>query len=257
MVGTLEALALTQIVPERAPQVLERLDQYLHNRVVCGVHYPSDAAASRTVASSLFGLIAASPAFQAELASAKEEVISRLGRPAAPAPPQDYLTNNTVLIVRHAEKPLESTGQTGLTEAGQHRAQAYIKYFQPFRDAGMDLTISALFAGADSSNSFRPRLTLEPLSKASGMPLDTSVSTKDPESLLAFLRTHPHGDTPLICWRHGQIPALLTALGAAPDSLLPAGKWPDNVYDWVIVLSFDAHGQLRSQKLLHETLHVD
>jgi acid phosphatase (class A) len=85
MVGTLEALALTQIVPERAPEVLHRLDQYLHNRVVCGVHYPSDVAASRIVSSSLFGLIAASPAFQSELASARAEVRSHLGLPASPS----------------------------------------------------------------------------------------------------------------------------------------------------------------------------
>ena len=78
MVGTLEALALTQIVPERSAEVLRRLDQYTHNRVVCGVHYPSDVAASRVISSSLFGLIAASPAFQRELAAAKAEVRNHL-----------------------------------------------------------------------------------------------------------------------------------------------------------------------------------
>jgi len=259
MVGTLEALALTQIVPERSSEVLQRLDQYAHNRVVCGVHYPSDVAASRIIATSLFGLIAASPAFQKELASAKAEIRNHLGLPAKsvePVPAQDYLANNTVLIVRHAEKPDESTGDPNLTEAGRHRAEAYVRYFQPFHEAGMKLQISALYAGADSAASFRPRLTMEPLSKASGMPLNTTIGTKDPASMLALLRTQPHGDTPLICWRHGQIPALLKTLGAAPDSLLPGGKWPDEVFDWVVVLHFDAQGRLTSQKLVHETLHV-
>jgi acid phosphatase (class A) len=83
MVGTLEALALTQILPERSPEVLHRLDQYTHNRVVCGVHYPSDIASSRIIASSLFGLIAASPAFQSELASARTEIRNHLGLPAS------------------------------------------------------------------------------------------------------------------------------------------------------------------------------
>ena len=78
MVGTLEALALTQIVPERSPQILDRLNQYTQNRIVCGVHYPSDVAASRIVATSLFGLIAASPVFAKELAAAKGEVRSHL-----------------------------------------------------------------------------------------------------------------------------------------------------------------------------------
>ncbi|SEG42661.1 acid phosphatase (class A) [Bryocella elongata] len=84
MVGTLEALALTQIVPERSPEILHRLDQYTQNRVVCGVHYPSDVAASRLIATSLYGLIAASPDFQRELAGAKAEVRSHLGLVAAP-----------------------------------------------------------------------------------------------------------------------------------------------------------------------------
>ena len=78
MVGTLEALALTQMVPERSPEILRRLDQYTHDRVVCGVHYPSDVAASRSIAGALFGLMAASPAFQRELASAKAEVRGHL-----------------------------------------------------------------------------------------------------------------------------------------------------------------------------------
>jgi len=259
MVGTLEALALTQIVPERSAEVLHRLDQYGQNRVVCGVHYPSDVAASRIVATSLFGLISASPAFRKELASARLEVRDHLGLPARsiePVSAQDYLANNTVLIVRHAEKPDESTGDPNLTETGLHRAEAYTKYFQPFHEDGMKLKISALYAGADSAASFRPRLTMEPLSKASGMTLNTTIGTKDPEAMLALLQMQPHGETPLICWRHGQIPALLRVLGAAPDSLLPSGKWPDEVYDWVVVLKFDAQGRLKSQKLVHETLRV-
>lgn len=174
----------------------------------------------------------------------------------APAPLQNYLAGNTVLIVRHAEKPDESTGDPNLTEAGRHRAKAYARYFRPFHEEGIKLKISALYAGADSSASFRPRLTLEPLSKASGMPLNTTIGTKDPKAMLALLQTQPHGDTPLICWRHGQIPALLITLGASPDSLLPGGKWPDEVFDWVVVLHFDAQGRLGSQKLVHETLRV-
>ena len=102
MVGTLEGLALTQIVPERSPEILHRLDQYIRNRVVCGVHYPSDIAASQTVASTLFGLIAASPVFQKELASAKVEVRSHLAlSPLA----QETLTPNTVGVGSAAAVP--------------------------------------------------------------------------------------------------------------------------------------------------------
>lgn len=169
-----------------------------------------------------------------------------------PAAKHDYLAGNTVLIVRHAEKPL--LGRE-LTPTGQARAKAYIHYFEPFHDGGLKLRINALYSGADSDNSIRPRLTLEPLSHASGLPLDSTVSTKDPEALVTLLRTQPHGNHPLVAWRHGSIPALLTAFGASPN-LIPGGKWPDGVYDWVIVLDFDRSGHLRSQRLIRENLTI-
>ena len=107
MVGTLEALALTQIVPERSLEILHRLDQYTHNRVLCGVHYPSDVAASRIVASSLFGLIAASPAFQKELAAAKSEVRNHLALAASSTHPAP-VAEDTALIGPRANMPSPS-----------------------------------------------------------------------------------------------------------------------------------------------------
>lgn len=157
-----------------------------------------------------------------------------------------------MLIVRHAEKPL--LGRE-LTPTGQARANAYIRYFEPFHDGGLKLRINALYAGADSAGSVRPRLTLEPLSHATGLPLDSTVSTKDPDALVTLLRTQRHGNHPLVAWRHGSIPALLTAFGASPG-LIPGDKWPNDVYDWVVVLNFDHHGHLRSQRLIHENLTI-
>jgi len=60
---------------------------------------------------------------------------------SAPAQPaQNYLANNTVLIVRHAEKPVEGTG---LTPMGEARAQLYAKYFQPFQEGGFPFRLIA------------------------------------------------------------------------------------------------------------------
>lgn len=162
----------------------------------------------------------------------------------------DHLAGDTVLIIRHAEKPL--LGRE-LTPTGRARAAGYVHYFEPFHDAGLPLRVNALYAGADSADSIRPRLTLEPLSRATGLPVDSTVSTKDPAALVALLRTQSHGDHPLIAWRHGSIPALLCAFGASP-ALLPNGKWPNDTYDWVIVLRFDRHGQLSSSRRIKENL---
>jgi hypothetical protein len=184
--------------------------------------------------------------------------ISALGsvsfQTASAQQPQNHLANNTVLIIRHSEKP--ETGN-GLTAQGEERARLYVKYFQPFQDQQPPIEVDSLYAGADSKSSIRPRLTLEPLSKATNLPINSSISSKDSAALVAELRSHPHGHCPLISWRHGDMPALLTAFGASPDKLLPNGRWPDDVYDWVVVLTMGPDGQLVSQKLIHEQLTVN
>src|ERR1700722_13278609 len=127
---------------------------------------------------------------------------------------KNFLANNTVLIVRHSEKPESGSG---LTQMGEARAQLYVKYFQPFQEGGLSVPVDSLYAGADSEKSHRPRLTLEPLSKATGLPIHLKIGTKDSEALVLELKTEAHGRHPLIAWRHGDMPALLTAFGALPE----------------------------------------
>src|SRR5437870_2950563 len=76
------------------------------------------------------------------------------------------LCDATILIIRHAEKP---DSGPGLTPAGHERAEAYVQYFKTFTLDSKPLKLDALFAAADSEKSHRPRLTLEPLSKALGL----------------------------------------------------------------------------------------
>ena len=123
--------------------------------------------------------------------------------------------------------------------------------FIPFMQTEQPLR-STHSTGADSADSVRPRLTLEPLSHATGIPLKLQFSTNEPEALAHALFTEPHGDHVLIAWRHKKIPALLKSLGADPAQLLLDGVWPDAVYDWVILLHYDAAGHLETQKLIHE-----
>ena len=82
--GYLLAFTLVQLVPEKRQQILERADQYVHNRLICGVHYASDTEASRMVAYAVFGSLSASPKFQHDLAAASEETRTKLGLPALP-----------------------------------------------------------------------------------------------------------------------------------------------------------------------------
>ena len=166
---------------------------------------------------------------------------------------QDGPKNSVVLIVRHAEDPANGHG---LSPRGKERAEAYENYFQNFTVDGKRREPKAVVVAADSKQSHRPRLTVEPFAKAAKLPIDNRFANKQPADLAAELRANYQGKVILICWHHGQIPALLRSLGAAPETLLSNGKWPRDVYDWVILVSFDENGRLipESTKRISEHL---
>jgi hypothetical protein len=161
--------------------------------------------------------------------------------------------NAVVLIIRHAENG--GTGQA-LAPRGEQRAEAYKDYFQNFTVDSKRLEPQAVFAAKDSKKSHRPRLTLEPFANAAKLRIDTRFGNSQSADLTADLRANYEGKVILICWRHPYVPNLLHALGAQPEDLLPRGRWPGSVYDWVILLSFDQNGRLipSSSRRINEQL---
>jgi len=166
---------------------------------------------------------------------------------------QNGLKNAVVLIIRHAEDA--DTGD-GLSPRGQQRAEAYKDYFLNFTVDSKHLEPDLIFAAKDSKRSRRPSLTVEPFVKAANLPIDMRFGNNDSTELAAALRATGHGKVILICWRHPYVPDLLRALGANPEDLLPRGKWPGAVFDWVILLSYDQDGHLipASTKRINEHL---
>jgi broad specificity phosphatase PhoE len=154
---------------------------------------------------------------------------------------QEGPKNAVILIIRHAEDA--ATGH-GLSARGAERAEAYKNYFLNFTVDSKRLEPNAVLVAADSKQSHRPRLTVEPFAKAAKLPIDSRFGNKQPTDLAAELRANYQGKVILVCWHHGQIPAVLRALGAVPETLLPHGKWPRDVFDWVIMVSFDENGHL-------------
>jgi len=161
------------------------------------------------------------------------------------------LKNAVILIIRHAEKP--ESGYV-LSPQGQERAQAYVKYFQNYTIDSKLLHIDYLFSSADSKKSHRPRLTIEPLSKVLGIRIDTRFKNKEFSELAQEIQSRSHGKHILICWHHGRIPSLLSALGVDPNQLLPQGKWPADVFCWVIQLRYNKNGQLFDSRCINENL---
>jgi acid phosphatase (class A) len=82
LTGYLGALTLAEMVPQKRVEILARADRYAHNRLVCGVHYPSDVEASRSVAYAIFGYMMATPKFRQDVAAAKIEVLSHVPKTA-------------------------------------------------------------------------------------------------------------------------------------------------------------------------------
>jgi hypothetical protein len=174
----------------------------------------------------------------------------------AVAEPQNDGNNNAlkdavILVIRHAEQPDDGDG---LSAAGEARAKAYVNYFKNFTIDGQPLKLDYLFAAADSRNSSRPRLTIGPTANALGLTVDTQFKNHQFLDLADEILSRPHGRNILICWHHGEIPNLLRALGADPERLLPNGKWPSDVYGWLIQLRYDQNGDLFESKPIDEHL---
>lgn len=170
---------------------------------------------------------------------------------ATPAMAQkdDGLRDVTVLIVRHAEKPDQGRG---LSAAGEHRAQAYASYFDPLSLDGTPLTPQRLIATRDSKESDRPRLTLTPLSQRLKLPIEQPYADEEVDKLVKSLGKDNSAPVVLIAWHHGHIDNLIEAFGGDAKQLTGYKRWPDDMYDWLIVLHFDHKGQLiksRSEKI--------
>jgi hypothetical protein len=166
---------------------------------------------------------------------------------------QDGPKDSVVLIIRHAE---DAASGNGISSLGQKRAEAYKDYFRNFTVDSTRREPTVVFAATDSKQSHRPRLTIKPFAKAANLKIDARFGNNQSAELAADLRANQQGKVILICWRHGNIPGLLRALGASLEGLLPRGKWPGSVYDWVIMLSFDKEGRLipASSKRINEHL---
>jgi acid phosphatase (class A) len=80
------ALVLASAAPDRAQQILERGRAYSESRFVCGVHNQSAVEAGMLAASATMAVIQTKPAYQMDLAAARQEVaIIRRDSSATPA----------------------------------------------------------------------------------------------------------------------------------------------------------------------------
>jgi len=139
-----------------------------------------------------------------------------------------------ILIIRHAEKP-DTGNSPHLTPRGYSRASALVGLFAASYD-----TPDYVFATQASKQSNRPVETLTPFVAALHMELNSSIADDDFATLAQQILSDPQyaGKMLIICWHHGNIPALAHALGAsdAPKT------WPDPVFDRVWRIRYNNSG---------------
>jgi acid phosphatase (class A) len=83
--GYLMAYLLSDLVPERRAELMARAAQFARQRMVCGVHFPSDIEAGRIGAGWLIDSLRRNPQFVNEEHAAAAELRATLKLPATPA----------------------------------------------------------------------------------------------------------------------------------------------------------------------------
>jgi phosphohistidine phosphatase SixA len=135
-----------------------------------------------------------------------------------------------ILIFRHAEKN-DDKSDIHLNARGYARAAALPTLFPSRFD-----TPEFLFASKESAHSNRPLETITPLARALRLKIDNTFTNEDYAGLARHVLGKPvhAGKTVLICWHHGNIPALARALGIK-DAPTP---WPEMQFDRVWRITF-------------------
>ena len=76
-----DAIILARLVPARKSDIMARARQYAQNRVIGGVHYPSDVEAGRVAAILYVKALWGDAEFQCDFAAAKNEIHLKLPNP--------------------------------------------------------------------------------------------------------------------------------------------------------------------------------
>jgi len=84
--GYLMAYLLSDLVPERRDALLSRAAEFGRQRMVCGVHFPSDVEAGRKGAEWLARELLTDPTYAEDLDAARHELRTALHLPEQPAP---------------------------------------------------------------------------------------------------------------------------------------------------------------------------
>ncbi|WP_052752912.1 hypothetical protein [Kordia zhangzhouensis] len=138
-----------------------------------------------------------------------------------------------ILLIRHAEKPADSSNEN-LSIKGYERAAA-LAYYLPDTFGSIDHIFAA--GVGHKSHSKRPIETVTPLVERLQKKIHDSFLKYQYQDMISHIfENDTYTDSViLIAWQHTDIEAIATAFGAQN---VPSAKWPEDCFDLVWQLSY-------------------
>jgi broad specificity phosphatase PhoE len=158
---------------------------------------------------------------------------------------------NTILLIRHAEKPdLAKPGspagvngagaadQHSLTPVGWQRAGAWAELFAPSLPGAVpalprpERIFASRYTGTENgigSKSRRPEQTVSPLAAKLGLTVDASLTEGQERELVEALLAA--SGTVLVCWQHEKLPGIARTI---PSTGGTPADWPEGRYNPIL-----------------------
>lgn len=172
-------------------------------------------------------------------------------------------TVETIVVVRHAEKPARGLGQ--LTCQGLNRALALPSYFKKnFPHADYIFAPNPAFRVQESRHDsqkysyVRPLITIEPTAIALGLPVNTQIGYRQTGQLVSeLLQSKYHHATIYVAWEHLNIEKIAQLILSKFDNKAAIPLWANDNYQMVYVFTihWSKNPAVVTFKVLSENLH--
>lgn len=161
---------------------------------------------------------------------------------ASPFPPGTGPSR--LIVLRHAEKSGDRR-DPHLSLPGRRRAEQLVAHIPEL----LGQQPHFLIAARTSLRSRRPAETLEPLAAVLALEVRAKFDDDDSTALIQALRDKKRyrGKLGVVCWRHSELPSLISALGAAPDAF--PQPWGEDDYTTIIDVTYPGNGEARARRL--------
>ena len=160
----------------------------------------------------------------------------------------------TIIIIRHAEKPKAGLGQLSVT--GLKRSLLLPDFFKkhfpkPDYIFAPNPAIKHFENHGDKKHHYyiRPLLTIAPTAITLGMPVNTGIGLDTPENLVKkLLESKYHSSTIYVAWEHSQIVDIAKMLIRHFNSDTKVPGWSNKDFNMIFVFTIDWNKKLEKLK---------